>query len=304
MNDKFELTILGSNSAMPAFGRFPTSQIINVSNALLLIDCGEGSQIRMNEYKINRNKICCVLISHLHGDHIYGLPGFLGSLSHLSRKEGITIIGPSGIREYVETTLRLSQSHIDFEIDINEIEFEDKQLVFEQAAFEVFAFPVYHRIPTFGYHIIEKQKALNIKKEAIDKYALSIDEIKLAKKGAPIERNGQLIPNAELTFPRKASRDYAYCADTRYDERLKPHLAGVKNLYFETTYLHELVKQAHARGHSTAREAGLLAHELKVENLIIGHYSSRYRELDRLLVEAKSQFENTHLGYDGFMISF
>lgn len=288
---------------MPAYGRWPTSQILNVSNQLILIDCGEGCQIRMLQYKVKKTKISHVLISHLHGDHIYGLPGFIGSLSHLSRKDPLNIYGPKGIKEYLEAVMKLSQSYTSFEIIFHELEHSDCQYIVENSRFSIEAFPVAHRIPTYGFLITEKQSDKNIRVEAIKQYALTIDDIKQAKKGSDIEKGGVLISNAQLTFPRAEPRSYAYCADTSIRGWTKDHLKGVSLMYFETTYLHELQDLAHQRGHSTSKEAGELARSLNVGQLVIGHYSSRYSSIDDLIEEAKSEFEPTHGGYDGFILN-
>ena len=301
--EKFELTILGCNSAMPAHGRFPTSQILDVSGELLLIDCGEGTQIRMAQYKIKRNQIRYVLISHLHGDHIYGLPGFIGSLSHLSRSSLLRIYGPKGIKEYIETCLRLSQSHISYAIEITEIEPDEVVPLFKTSKFSVSAFPVNHRIPTIGYLIKESPRPINIRKDSITQYNMTVPEIKAIKAGEDLIRDGKTIPNINLTHPRKSSRSYGYCADTKVDGWSKKHLGGVDVLYFETTYLDELRDQAHQRGHSTAYEAGLLAKDLQVGKLVIGHYSSRYRSIDALVNEAKSVFSEVVGGYDGMILN-
>ena len=300
---KFELTILGSNSAMPAYGRFPTSQVLDANGHLILIDCGEGSQIRMQEYKVKRSRIKYVLISHLHGDHLFGLPGFIGSLAHLSRKEPLYIFGPAGIKEYVETVLRLSESYISFDIIIEELEYKAPHLILEDKLISIHCFPVAHRIPTYGYLIKEVVGDLNIKPDSIGHYNLTIEEIKKAKKGIEILRDGQILPQEELTYPKPTPRSYGYCADSRVEGWSYDHLKGINTLYFETTYLHDMIEQAIDRGHATAKQAGLLAKELQVDRLIIGHYSSRYRNVDPLLDEAKAEFDNTVKGYDGLIIN-
>jgi len=299
--DKFELTILGCNSAMPAHGRFPTSQVLNVSGELLLIDCGEGTQMRMSQYKIKRNQIRHILISHLHGDHIYGLPGFLGSLSHLSRTAPLKIYGPPGLQEYVSTCLRISQSHIDYNIEIVEVALSNLKPLFRTSKFTVEAFPVNHRIPCMGFLIRETPRPVNIKKDAVSTYEMSIPEIKAVKAGQDLFRDGKQIPNEDLTHPRRRARSYAYCADTQIDGWSKDHLRGIDMLYHEATYLDELRKQAQARGHATALEAAELAKLLDVGQLIIGHYSSRYRSIDALVEEAQTVFPNTVGGYDGMI---
>ncbi len=301
--EKFELTILGCNSAMPAHGRFPTSQVLNVSGELLLIDCGEGTQMRMSQYKIKRNQIRHVLISHLHGDHVYGLPGFLGSLSHLSRTAPIKVYGPPGLEEYINTCIRLSQSHIDYDIQIVEVTLTGVEQLFRTSKFTVDAFPVNHRIACMGFLIKETPRPINIRKDIIGEYQMSIAEIKSVKAGQDLVRGDKRIPNENLTLPRRRSRSYAYCADTQIAGWSKDHLHKIDLLYHEATYLDAMREQAQARGHTTALEAAELAKSLEVGKLVIGHYSSRYRSVDALVDEASSVFPNVIGGYDGMILN-
>jgi len=303
MNTSFELVVLGSNSAMPAYGRYPTSQVLSLGKDSFLIDCGEGAQLRMIEYKIKRNNINYVLISHLHGDHLYGLPGFLGSLSHLSRKKPLTVYGPIGIKEYLETVLRLSQSHRSYELIIHELEHTAHTTLVDNKHWTLSAFPVNHRLPTYGYLIREKPAPRNIDKAAISEYALTVKEILAIKGGADLNRGELQVFNAQLTLPASAPRSYAYCADTQVKGWDKQHLKGVELLYFETTYLHDKVEQAEARGHATTVQAAQVAMELEVGQLLIGHYSSRYKDVDPLLAEAQAIFPATIKGYDGVIIN-
>lgn len=300
---KFELTILGCNSAMPSHGRWPTSQVLNLAENLILIDAGEGCQVRMSQYKIKRNRISHVLISHLHGDHVYGLPGFIGSLAHLSRKQALHIIGPVGIKEYVETCLRLSGSYVPYEIEITEITSSSPEIVVDNKSYTITSFPVNHRLVTYGYLIKEKVNQRNIIKEKISELGLSREDILNVKAGSNVIINDNEYLNSELTHPQPDARSYAYCADTTKDGWEKGHLEKASLLYFETTYLHELVDLAHERMHSTAKEAGEIARELDVGKLIIGHYSSRYRDVNPLLEEAKSEFQMTELAQDGFIVN-
>lgn len=300
----FELLILGSNSATPAHGRFPTSQVLKIGNDLLLIDCGEGCQVRMSQYKVKRHQISTVLISHLHGDHVYGLPGVLGSLSHHNRKEPLTIYGPHGIRKFVNTILELSASHMNYELIIKELDNDVLQLIEEQSTYSISAFPVNHRVSTYGYMINEKVGERNIIKEKIPEFNLTVKEIKSIKAGFDLQRQGVEIKNSEITRPLQPARSYAFCADTMISGWEKEHLRGVHTMYLETTYLHELQDKAHERMHTTAKEAGKLALELQAENLIIGHYSSRYKDPEPLLIEATQEFASSIMGYDGLLYKF
>lgn len=257
--------------------------------------------MRMSQYKVKRNKIKYVVISHLHGDHVFGLPGFIGSLSHFSRKDPLKIFGPVGIKELVETNLRLSESHIGFEIEIVEIDIKVKTEIVSDRTFGISAFPVNHRISTYGYFFEEKLPDRNLKKESITEWGLTIDEIKRIKKGGDLIRDNRTIKNTELVHPMPEPRTYAYCADSRVGGWSHEHLQSVHTLYFESTYLDELKEQAYERGHATAKEAGIFARDLDVKHLIIGHYSSRYRDPLPLREEAAKEFANTIMGYDGLM---
>lgn len=301
--NKFEITILGSNSALPAYGRFPTSQILDIGQKLFLIDCGEGTQIRLGQYKIKRNKISHIFISHLHGDHLYGLPGVIISFNHTSRKEALTIFGPVGLKQYIDTCFEVSQVHLNFQIDIVELSQESELMVLETEQLTVHAFPVNHRVPTFGYRFQEKDSPRNIRKDAIKKYNLSLEQILNAKKGVLLNTGDINYKIEDITHPKANIRSYAYCADSRYDEQILPFINEATVLYFETTYLDVLKEEAFERGHATARQAGIMAKKAGVRTLITGHYSSRYKILDDHLIEAKSEFDNVVLGYDGLILN-
>jgi len=300
---KFELTILGSNSAIPAYGRFPTSQILNYNEELFLIDCGEGTQMRMTDYKIKRTKIDRIFISHLHGDHVYGLPGVITSLNHLSRKRALNIFGPVGLKKYLETIFEVGEVHLNFEVIVHELSFDSKTQIWENSTMRVYAFPVFHRIQTYGYLFQEKEGYRNIIKEKIPEFGLSVDQIKSIKKGEDITVDNKTIKNRDLVYPFIPSRSYAYCADSKVDPDLIPIVKGVNLLYFETTYLDSLRTQAIQRGHATAKQAGRFAKQAEVKTLVIGHYSSRYKNVHPLKEEAEQEFEKVILGYDGTMIN-
>jgi len=298
----FELTILGSNSALPAYGRFPTSQVLNYNNDLILIDCGEGTQIRMSDYKVKRNNISKICISHHHGDHLYGLPGVITSMNHHSRTAPLLVIGPRGIKKYLDVVFEIGEVHLNFALEVIEIDHSGLAKVYEDDELIIEAFPVFHRIPTYGYKYTEKSQEINIRKEAISEYNLSIEEIKQLKLGHDIERETGNIKNELCTLAHEPPRTYTYCADSKVDDSLIPIIAGSDLLYFETTYLHDLQQQAQERGHATAREAATLAKAAKVKQLITGHYSSRYRNVQPILDEAKEVFDNVILGYDGVVV--
>jgi len=303
---KFSLTILGSNAAGPGYGRITSCQYLQYDKSAFLIDCGEASQIRISEYKLKANKIDTICISHLHGDHCFGLPGLLTSFSNASRKKSLRLIGPKGIKSFIDDIVKHTYSRINYPIEYIELNHENEsKVVFENEGIVLSAFPLKHRVPTFGYRFQEKQNQLNIKKDAIEKYQLSVPEIKTLKLAKDVERNGgETIKWIDCCINPSLPRSYSYCSDTVYDEELIPFITETQFLYHETTYLDELAHLAAERMHSTSLQAGKIALQAKAGHLIIGHYSSRYNKVDALVDEAKTVFPNVHKGYDGFMIDF
>jgi ribonuclease Z len=297
---KFELTILGNNSAFPAQGRFPSAQILNYNEELFLIDCGEGTQIRMSQFAIKRSRIHHIFISHLHGDHVYGLPGLINSYHHFGRNAPMHIYGPVGIRQMIETVLRLSNSMIDFDLIFHEIQTETKHRIHENKDIRVYAFPIKHRITTYGFLFQEKNAIINVNKEAILKYNLTVDQIKTAKEGKSVALpSGEILNNELLTIPSRAPRSYAYCSDTVFDKSIVQWIEGVTVLYHESTFLHELEHKAIESMHSTALQAGMIAHLANVGQLLLGHFSSRYEDLSVFIQEAKEIFNAVQIAEEG-----
>lgn len=254
----------------------------------------------MSEFSVRRSKINHIFISHLHGDHIFGLPGYLNSLSLNGRTAELTIVGPVGIKAYVETIIHITQGHRSFPIVFNELSVEEYQQVIVLPSIEVYAFPLKHRVPTFGYLFRERPTQCKIDPEAIPLYSLTIPEIKSAKAGDDIVRaNGTIIPNADLVLSPTPLRSFAYCSDTIYDPDIVPYIKGATMIYHEATYLHELADKARSRMHATTKEAALIAKQGRVNKLLIGHYSSRYKDLQPLLEETRETFNNAHLAEEG-----
>lgn len=296
----FTVTILGTNAAYPTQDSITSAQILNINEHLYLIDCGEGTQMKMQQYGVRRNRINAIFISHLHGDHLYGLPGVLTSFGHFQRSKPLSIFGPKGIKEYVEVTLRLSQAYIGFEIHIIEINDASLQKIYEDAYIDVYAFPLTHRIPTFGYRFTEKIGLSKIRPEKIEEYQLSYEDIKCIKKGQDLQlTNKNIIKNEELTYPKPKGRSFAYCSDTMYDENIIPYISNVDILYHEATYLEDMEEQAGERMHSTSTQAAKIAQKGDVGQLILGHFSTRYKPLDLFLTQSKSVFSDSHLGIEG-----
>ncbi|MCB0587230.1 MAG: ribonuclease Z [Phaeodactylibacter sp.] len=296
---RFELTLLGTNSALPAYGRFPSAQVLNVQERHYLVDCGEGAQIRMSQFGVRRSKIQQVFISHLHGDHIFGLAGFLSSMALLGREDPIELYSPKGLEEMVRVLFKYSGG-LSFPLHFHTLDTEKNQLIFEDKAITVHSLPLVHRVPSAGFLFREKERPRNMRPEKIETYNIHYRDIPAIKAGADyVLPDGRRISNEELTLPPPAPRSYAYCSDTAYHEPLASMIQGVDLLYHESTFCEDMREQAVLTGHSTARQAAEIARLAGAGRLILGHYSSRYKSLKPFLEEARAVFPNTELGDDG-----
>ena len=300
----FEVIILGSMAALPFNGKITSAQIVRYDNIFILVDCGEGTQMNLQKYRIPQNKISCICISHLHGDHIFGLPGLLSSFQHSQRKDALFIFGPAGIKSYVEMIIQLTQQYISFEIIIKEIDLSGKILIHSFPFFNMYSFPLDHRIETSGFLFVENLITTNIIKEVLHKYDLTIEQIKLLKAGKDVFlEDGTTLKNALITKKHTSTRSYAYCSDTVYNEKTITYIDSVFCLYHEATYLHHLLDKAIERKHSTAKQAAETAKKANVKKLIIGHFSSRYYDFNVLLEEARAVFPETYLALEGHTFS-
>ena len=299
MSKKFEVTILGVNSAFPVHGRHPSCQVVNFDERLYMIDCGEAAQIQLSRFKIKKSKLDHIFISHLHGDHCYGLPGLLGSLALGGRSEKLYLHGPIGIKKFIEVVAEVSGAYFPFELDIIEYDTEGSNKIAVSENLIVQTFPMKHRLPTMGFRFDEVVSEMNILASKISEYSISIEEIKTIKLGSDILRRGKTILNEELTLPLPASRSYSYCSDTIYDEDLIPKIKGSSLLYHETTYLDDLALLARERMHSTLGEAISIAKASNIKSLIVGHYSSRYADPQVFLDEGLGRFSGLMLGEEG-----
>lgn len=295
----FEVTILGVNSAIPVNGRHPSCQIVRYNQVQLMIDCGEGSQSQLARYKIKKDRISHIFISHMHGDHCFGLPGFLTTCSLQRRTNPLTIHGPYGIKKYLDTVLEISGSYITFELEVLEYDTCINNSIPINNNLVVETFPLKHRIPTMGFLVKELKSVLNIIPAKIKEYNLSVDEIKAIKEGEALVRDGIKIPNNQLTFGPVSPRSYAYVSDTKYDPTICSFLEGVSTLYHETTYLDDMKEIAEQRMHTTVGGAVDIARKVGANKLIIGHYSSRYKDLSPFLDQARALWLGVELGEEG-----
>jgi ribonuclease Z len=296
----FELTILGCSSATPTSTRNPTAQLLNIAERFFLIDCGEGTQMQLRKYKIKFQRINHIFISHLHGDHYFGLMGLLSSMHLLGRTTDLHLYCPGELQEILEVQNKHSQTRLNYTIFYHPHKYLNDDLLFEDEKVEVRSVVLNHRIPCCGFVFREKPLPGNITKATIDKYKLKVDEILYLKKGSDLTlEDGRVIPNKELISNKTAPRSYAFCSDTIYLESLIPYIKNVDLLYHESTFLHEMLERAVVTHHTTALQAGMIAQKANVKKLIIGHYSARYKDVEPLVREAKTMFENTVPAVEG-----
>ncbi|MES2560023.1 MAG: ribonuclease Z [Bacteroidota bacterium] len=296
-----ELTILGNSSATPTLNRFPSAQYLNMLDHHMLIDCGEGTQMQLRKYKIKKSKISHIFISHVHGDHILGLPGLLFSMNLNSRVEPLHIFGPESLFEILEIFLKHSDTRLRFEI-IKHLTTDVKaEVIFEDSLIKVTSFPLYHRIPTTGFIFEEQSRLRKLNIEACERYHIPFTFYNDIKRGKDfISADGKTeIGNERLTFDAGLPIRYAYCSDTVYDDRVINEVREVDWLYHESTFLHEKLERAIETKHTTAKQAGMAAREAGVKKLLIGHFSSRYEDLNELLIEAKTEFIDTEIAEEG-----
>ena len=300
----FELTFLGTNSALPAHGRFPTAQVLNVQGHLFLIDCGEGTQARMLDYHVKRHKINQIFISHLHGDHVFGLIGLLTTLNLMGRENQLDVFSPPGLQDMIEVQLKISQVRLGFPIHFHVVDTSQYGLIYDNHVVEVFSIPLQHRIPTNGFLFREKKRRPNIRSEKIEEFNLTVPQILATKEGKDIIlEDGRLISNDELTKEAPARRSYAYCSDTCYTESILPYIKGVDVLYHESTFLHDDLQRAIETKHSTAMQAATIAKKAGVKMLFLGHYSSRHKDATVFEKEAQKTFQPSRSAKEGMRVS-
>ena len=290
------VTILGNSSAKPTAKGHPSAQVVNINEQLFLVDAGEGVQRQMARCGISPLKLRAVFISHLHGDHVFGLFPLLSTLGLYGRRTPLKIYAPRPFGEALEGFLRLFESDLPYTPEWVEVDTTKHQIIFENDTTEVWSLPLRHRIPTAGYLFKQKQPALNVTKYAIERYGLDMHQIVAAKRGEDITlSSGEVIANDLLTYRPYPPMSYAYCSDTNYSARLAKMVEGVDMLYHEATYCAAERKTAKMRGHSTTADAAKVAQMAGAGRLLIGHFSSRYKELEPLLAECREIFPNTDI---------
>jgi len=300
----FTLTILGSSSAIPTSKRFSTAQVMNMLERFFLIDCGEGTQIQMRKFKIPFGKINNIFISHLHGDHFFGLLGLISTFNLINREVDLHIYCPTDLENIINCQLNYFENNLNFKIIYHPLNFSKPELVYEDDKLTITSFPLKHKIPTCGFLFQEKQKPRNIIKEKVQQLNISIKDILKIKQGDDfIANNGEVHKNEDLTLSPTKPLSYAYCSDTAYCEDLIPVIRKVDLLYHETTFMRDMKERANETLHSTTIDAANIATKAEVKELIIGHFSARYKDIEPVLNETKSIFPNSIAAEDGMVVS-
>lgn len=302
---KFELTILGSSSATPIFNRNPTSQLLNINEKIFLIDCGEGTQSQLLKYGIKSQRIDHIFISHLHGDHYFGLVGLLSSLHLNGRIKPMHIYGPAALQEIIEIQFKYSQTDIRYPIEYHPISDANSQVIHEDNELMVETIILSHRIPCTGFKFSEKQRLPKIIRSEIERLNIPVEYIPLIKKGhVYTDTNGKKHQPEELTVPADVPRSYAYCSDTICSWQYMEDIKNVDLLYHEATFMHDMLDRATETFHTTSLQAAEIAVKANVGKLLLGHFSARYRDLTPLLEEAQSVYPNAQLAIEGqtFMV--
>lgn len=294
----FAVTILGNNSAVPAFDRHPTSQVVTHDGNNYLVDCGEGTQIQLINYKIRRSKISHIFISHLHGDHYFGLIGLINSFSLLSRLQELHIFAPTPLKEIIDLQLKVADTKLTYDLHIHAI--TGPATILETEKLTVKCFRTNHRIECYGFSFAEKKSPRKLNPDKAKEYEIPASFYERLTNGEDYtNKEGTVIKNELVTDPAKPGKKYAYCADTKYDESIIPHIKGADMIYHETTYLDNLRERAEMRFHSTTKQAAALAKKAGVKKLLIGHFSSKYDTLKEFEQESREIFENTELALEG-----
>ncbi len=294
----FAVTILGNNSAVPAFNRHPTSQVITLDGTNYLVDCGEGTQIQMINYRIRRSKISHIFISHLHGDHYFGLAGLITSFGLLSHQQALHVFGPAPLKEIMEMQLSVADTRLPYPLHFHTI--NGPSTLLETEKLEVKCFRTTHRIECYGFSFAEKKQPRKIDPEKARDHGIPFSFYERLKEGEDYEKkDGSLVKNEWVTAEAPAGKKYVYCADTKYDEAILPYIKNADLVYHETTYLDNLREKAESRFHSTSKQAADLAKKAGVKKLLIGHFSSKYEKLNEFEIEAREIFPDTDIAVEG-----
>lgn len=301
--EPFKIHILGCGSALPTLRHNPSAQVVELRGKQFMIDCGEGTQTQMRRQRIGFNKVVAIFISHIHGDHCFGLIGMLSSFGLLGRTMPLAIYAPKEFKPVLDMMLKTFCYDFDYEIQFHVVDTTKQQVIYEDRSLTVESIPLKHRLPTCGFLFREKPTLPHIRRDMIDFYRIPVSQINNIKNGASwTDEEGRLIPNERLTMPADKPRSYAYCSDTSYLPALHERIAGVSCLYHESTYTTADADRAEMYFHSTAAQAAQVARDANVGRLLLGHYSSKYDDERQLLKEAQEVFAQSQLTNEGMTI--
>lgn len=294
--EPFKIHILGCGSALPTLHHYASAQVVEMRGKQFMIDCGEGTQMQLRRSRIRFTKLSAVFITHLHGDHCFGLIGMISTFGLLGRTAKLDVYAPKELEHMLQEQMRMFCHNFDYEVAFHAVDTRKQQVVYEDRSLTVESIPLEHRMPCCGYLFKEKATLPHIKREMIDFYQIPVSQINNIKAGSDwITAEGETVPNSKLVEAADQPRSYAYCSDTRYIPTLHERIRGVTALYHESTYGEDNLLMAEKYYHSTARQAALVARDAGAGKLLLGHYSSRYEDENVLLNEAKQVFENSFL---------
>ena len=300
--EPFKIHILGCGSALPTLKHNASSQLIEMRGKCFMVDCGEGAQMQFRRSHIHFSKLNAIFISHMHGDHCFGLMGLLSTLGMLGRTSKLRIYAPKDYEPLFRQQVEFFMQTMEYEMEMIPVDTEKQQVIYEDHSLTVETVPLQHRVPCCGFIFREKPTLPHIRRDMIDYYGIPVSQINNIKNGAEwTNEEGDIIPNARLVQPADSPRSYAYCSDTRFVPGLKEKVKGVTVLYHESTYTAEQEDRAKIYYHSTARQAATIAAGAGVCTLLLGHYSARYNDEQVLLQEAKAVFENSILSQEGMV---
>tara|TARA_B110000444_G_C18726876_1_gene541332 strand:+ start:171 stop:1091 length:921 start_codon:yes stop_codon:yes gene_type:complete len=301
----FKLTILGCSSAIPTEDRNPTAQLLNVNERFFLIDCGEGTQVQLRKYQLSFQRVNHIFISHLHGDHYFGLIGLISTMHLLGRNKDLHVYAHKELEEIIDLQLEAASIELNYPLFFHPISEDEETIILENDNIKISNLILDHSIKCSGFLFEEKRSKRKIIKSEIEKYCVPSDKMKSLRNGADwINLKGEIISNGLLTIKNSSASKYAFCSDTRYDESLINKVREVDLLYHDTTFMNDLEGRAGETGHSTTFQAATIAKRAKVKKLLVGHYSQRYRNLEDLLLETKETFENVELSISGMVVDF
>lgn len=300
-----KLTILGCHSATPRTNTNPTSQVLEIKNHMFLIDCGEGTQVELRRNRVKFSRIKHIFISHLHGDHYFGLIGLISTFQLLTRETELHIYGPKGLKDVILLQLKLSESWTSYNLIFHELNSKDSELIFEDDSVSVYTIPLKHRVYTNGFLFKEKPNERKLDINAVHEANIDVAYYRKLKQGADVvNEDGILIKNERVTKDPEPPKSYAYCSDTEYTESIISLVEKATVLYHESTFLDKNENLCKKTKHSTARQAAIIARKANVERLILGHFSTRYNGYEDFELQAKEEFENVLLAKDGKQFEF